>query len=1095
MKKHSKKTSYITRVCMITLTIILIILFFCIMLLVSQIQGTARIVNYAGLVRGKTQRIIKLEDARQPHDEMIESVSSYIKGLRYGSKELNLVRLDDKAFQSKMQELNSYFKELCDEIQLVREKGHEHTSIIDKSEHFFQICDEATGLAEAYSQEKASALSRLEQIVFVDIGGLIILIAIELVKALRYAAQNRILQSKVYLDEATGLPNKNKCEEILNASESFSEEESIAICVFDLNNLRNINNNLGHDKGDEYIRSFAIQLRIAVADEYFVGRDGGDEFIAVLKNVTRAQVEQCLQDIREQTTRYSKEYPEMPISYAVGYAMSQDFEAPTMRELFRYADKNMYIDKNRAKMEEAAEEKRLNQRLLAKVKEMGYQFSDCLYCDAFRDQYRVLRASSKFFLAEDGSYSGAVEQIVHKLATDSTRKMIWTQLQIEYLKEHITKDNYSHEISYQYQEGESALHGRLTVIFCDTGRDGTLHHFILGFEVFHDRDIAVADEKLQLTQYYEQLKQTILENGNYVEALLDTAEAVYTVDFTHDRLENIFYHSERVREFALEIDLPCSYDAYCLKQKEFVTKNTRENYRIVESSEKMLNRFRTGEKQITVEYQEMGQNDKIIWLQKTVLMSKDTVYDNEHQGETTVIHGIILFKDTSVFHERDEQEKERLQLAFEKADSASRAKTEFVNRMSHDIRTPINGIMGMLDIIRKNKDNPEKLEECLGKIQLSAGHLMALADDVLDMSKLESGKLVLEEVSFDLLQLMADVTSLVNAQLLEMKLSHHTHRKNLKHTILIGSPTRLRQIMLNLFSNAIKYNKVGGTIDTYSKEISCDGTTVWYEFKIKDSGIGMSEEFVKEELFDIFTQEQAGARTHYKGSGLGMSIVKQLVEAMHGTIEVKSTLGEGTTFILHLPFKIDMGTGTNGADENYSLNRQYEQNIEEKGRSNLSDTEKEVEKTSMSLPENKTNNLSDNTESVQNDLHGTKVLLVEDNDLNMEIAEFYLEDYGATVEKAWNGQEAFDKFIASAPGTYDIILMDIMMPVMDGLSACRATRASDHADSAAVPIIAMTAQVSKESIEESILAGMNGHLTKPVALEKLIKTIMKFINL
>lgn len=452
-------------------------------------------------------------------------------------------------------------------------------------------------------------------------------------------------------------------------------------------------------------------------------------------------------------------------------------------------------------------------------------------------------------------------------------------------------------------------------------------------------------------------------------------------------------------------------------------------------------------------------------------------------------------RDTSVFHERDEQEKERLQLAFEKADSASRAKTEFVNRMSHDIRTPINGIMGMLDIIRKNKDNPEKLEECLGKIQLSAGHLMALADDVLDMSKLESGKLVLEEVSFDLLQLMADVTSLVNAQLLEMKLSHHTHRKNLKHTILIGSPTRLRQIMLNLFSNAIKYNKVGGTIDTYSKEISCDGTTVWYEFKIKDSGIGMSEEFVKEELFDIFTQEQAGARTHYKGSGLGMSIVKQLVEAMHGTIEVKSTLGEGTTFILHLPFKIDMGTGTNGADENYSLNRQYEQNIEEKGRSNLSDTEKEVEKTSMSLPENKTNNLSDNTESVQNDLHGTKVLLVEDNDLNMEIAEFYLEDYGATVEKAWNGQEAFDKFIASAPGTYDIILMDIMMPVMDGLSACRAIRASDHADSAAVPIIAMTAQVSKESIEESILAGMNGHLTKPVASEKLIKTIMKFINL
>lgn len=201
---NSKKTSYITRGAMILLTTILIILFFCIMLLVSQIQGTARIVNYAGLVRGKTQRIIKLEDAGQPHDEMIDSVSSYIKGLRYGSDELNLVRLEDRAFQSKMQELNSYFKELCEEIQRVREVGYENTSIIDKSEHFFQICDEATGLAEAYSQRKATALSQLETIVFVDIGGLVILIALELIKALRYAAQNRILQSKVYLDEATG---------------------------------------------------------------------------------------------------------------------------------------------------------------------------------------------------------------------------------------------------------------------------------------------------------------------------------------------------------------------------------------------------------------------------------------------------------------------------------------------------------------------------------------------------------------------------------------------------------------------------------------------------------------------------------------------------------------------------------------------------------------------------------------------------------------------------------------------------------------------------------------------------------------------------
>ena len=1075
MKKSSKKASYITRGCMILLTTILIILFFCIMLLVSQIQGTARVVNYAGLVRGKTQRIIKLENAGQPHDEMIESVSSYIKGLRYGSDELKLVRLEDAAFQAKMNELNRYFDELCKEILLVREKGYENTNIIEMSEPFFNICDEATGLAEAYSQRKATALNKLEKIVFVDIGGLIIIIAIELVKALRYASQNRILQSKVYRDEATGLPNKNKCEEILNNPKLLTTEDAVAVCVFDLNNLRNINNTLGHDKGDKYIYSFAKQLRIAVPDEYFVGRDGGDEFIAVLNGVTRVYVEECLLSIRKQTETYSKEHPEMPISYAVGYAMSQDFEQATMRELFRYADKNMYIDKNRAKMEEAAEEKRINQSLLAKVKDMGYHFSDCLYCDAFMDKYRTLRASSEFFLAENGSYSGAVEQIVRKLATDSTRKTIWTQLQIDYLKKHLTNENFVHEISYQYREGDSPLHGRLTVIFCDAGRDGTVHHFILGFEVFHDRNIAASDEKLQLTQYYEQMKQIILENENYVEALLDTAEVVCTADFTHDRLEKIFYHSNNVVKFNIKVSLPCSYNEYCEKHKNLVTEDTIENYRIVDSSAKLLERFHTGEKQVTVEYREKDINGKPIWLQKTVLMSRDTVYDSELQKESTVVHGIILFKNTVVFHEKEQQEKERLQLAFEKADSASRAKTEFVNRMSHDIRTPINGIIGMIDIIRKNKENEKKVEECLDKIRLSAGHLMALADDVLDMSKLESGRLVLEEVSFDLLQVIAEVVSLVNAQLLEMKLSHHTHRKNLQHTNLVGSPTRLRQIMVNLFSNAIKYNKVGGSIDTYTREVSFDGTTAWYEFKIKDSGIGMSERFVKEELFDIFTQEEVDARTHYKGSGLGMSIVKQLVEAMNGTIEVESILGKGTTFIFRLPFKV-----------NQTVNNQMI-NKENMGNS-FAGMKKE-------LPNLLGKTLKDNSDSLkQNRLEGLRILLVEDNDLNMEIAEFYLKEDGAQVEKAWNGREAVDKFMASDSNTYDAVLMDIMMPVMNGMEACLAIRTSTHPDAKSIPIIAMTAQASKECMQQCSEVGMNGHLTKPVISQKLIEIIIECIS-
>ena len=976
---------------------------------------------------------------------MIADINAYIDGLQNGSSELDLVRLDDRDFQDKMTELASYFEELKAEILLVREKGYENTNIIEMSETFFNICDEATGLAEAYSQRKATALNRLEQIVFVDIGGLIIIIAIELVKALRYAAQNRILQSKVYLDEATGLPNKNKCEEILNKPKLLTTEDAVAVCVFDLNNLRNINNTLGHDKGDEYIYSFAKQLRIAVSDEYFVGRDGGDEFIVVLNGVTRGHVEKCLLNIRKQTETYSKEHPEMPISYAVGYALSQDFEQATMRELFRYADKNMYIDKNRAKMEEAAEEKRINQSLLAKVKDMGYHFSDCLYCDAFMDKYRTLRASSEFFLAENGSYSGAVEQIVRKLATDSTRKTIWTQLQIDYLKEHLTNKNFVHEISYQYRKGDSPLHGRLTVIFCDAGRDGAVHHFILGFEVFHDKNIAAADEKLQLTQYYEQMKQIILENGNYVEALLDTAEVVCTADFTHDRLENIFYHSNSLQKFNMKASLPCSYNEYCVKHKELITEDTIENYRIVDSSAKLLERFHTGEKQVTVEYREKDINGKPIWLQKTVLMSRDTVYDSELQKESTVVHGIILFKNTAVFHEKEQQEKERLQLAFEKADSASRAKTEFMNRMSHDVRTPINGIMGMLDIIRKNRQDEAKVDDCLDKINLSASHLLALVNDVLDMNKLESGKETIESVSFDLTHLMDDVSSLVNAQITEMGITHRTHRGELTHTRLIGSPLRLRQIMLNLFSNAIKYNKPGGTIDTYAGEVSCDGTRVVYEFRITDSGIGMSSEFIEKELFHPFTQGKSGARTQYKGTGLGMSIVKELIEKMQGTIEVTSQQGVGTTYVFRLPFYIDCEG----------------QRIQEV-----------------------------KTRIAGKELVRFHVLLVEDNEINMEIAEFYLTDHGATVEEAWNGREAVEKYAAN-PQKFDVILMDLMMPVMGGLEAARQIRAMELPEAKQVPIIPMTAQSSEESKEGCRAAGMNSHLTKPIEPDSLVQTILE----
>ena len=986
MKEKEKKITRILRIFMMLLTCILIALFFGIMILVSDMQGTARVVNYAGLVRGKTQQIIKLENAQRPQDEMIREVDAYIDGLRYGSDELNLVRLDDKAFQYKMEVQEQFFEQLKEEIYKAREEGYENTQIINKSETFFTICDETTGLAESYSQKLASSLNRLEKIVVVDIIGIVCLLGYELFKALRYAAQNRVLRQKVYLDEATGLPNKNKCEEILASEEPLTDRESTAVMVFDLNNLRIINDRQGHERGDQYIRSFAEQLRAALPEKYFVGRDGA----------------------------LFKEYPDMPLSYAVGYALSTDFPGSNMKDLFRYADKNMYVDKNRAKMKEAADKRRLRSRLLQSVKEKGFHFTDCLYCDAIVDQYVVLRASSEFFLADDGSYSGAVEQIIQELAEEEKRRELWEKLQLSEIRETLTEEHQVEEYFYCHKDGDRVLRGRITLLLPDFAENGNLHHFLVGFDVYQDRDRLIVNEKKQLTQFYEQLTQSILENGNYIEALMDTAEIIQSVNLTQNLLEKIFWQNRENRQIP-DIKLPCPYDTYCKTYQRFVTKETRENYRITENPAQLIERFKAGEKQVTVEYQVEQSDGSRCWWQETVLMSQEMVYESKTKQTSTVIGAIILFKDISEFHEQEDRERERLQVAYEKADLESRAKTEFMNRMSHDIRTPINGILGMIQMIRKNYKDQEKIEECVDKMDLSVQHLSELVNDVLDMSKIESGYLELQNDTFDLNTLIDQVEVVVSAQVEAMEISYESHREKVNHTMLSGDTLQIRRIMLNLFSNAIKYNKRGGRIDTYVKELSFDGMCAAFEFRIMDTGVGMSREYIKEELFKPFTQEINDARTQYKGTGLGMSIVKGLVEKMGGTIRVSSTPGVGTEFRFYLSFPVVQ-------PEKESQNEEC------------------VQRTKQDLKEDKP-------------LRGYHILLAEDNEINMEIAEFYLEEAGAQVTKAWNGREA----------------------------------------AAEIPILAMTAQASTESIHQCKSAGMNECIFKPVNAKELIRLLQDIV--
>ena len=1020
--KKKNHFSKIIRILMTALTSLLIVLILIIILMVSRIQGTARVVNYAGLVRGKTQRIVKLEDARMPQDDMIADVKGYIKGLRFGSEELDLVSLDDKAFQAKMEELDDYFDTLKQEIDLVRQVGYENTNIIEKSEIFFNLCDVATGLAESYSQRIATRLKQFETLTVIDIVILVFMILYELLKALRYAKANRELKSKIYLDEATGLPNKNKCEEIL----TLEAEQNMAICVFDLNNLRIINNQQGHERGDLYINLFAKSLRKGVDENQFVGRCGGDEFIVFFKNVTKEDVKRNLENIKKECAKCS----EIPLSYAAGFAYSNDFSTLTMRELFCQADKNMYIDKNQAKIKEANHKRNLILNVIQQLKEKGFNFSDCIYCDAKADAYFTLRAGYSFFLAEDGNYSGAIEQILNELFNEDKRKDYRNVLNVDSLNKHVTKDNPIFEIPYYHQLNNTEMKGKIMAVYLDSDEYGNLHHFVLGFKMYSDT--VEMDEKKQLMRYYDQLKQSILENANYIEALMNMAQSIFSVNLTQNQIDGIY---DKYMQKNKKPVLPCSYETYFKQWKSNVLEDCLGSFSIVESCQNLLDRYKAGDKHVMVEYQIKMPDDRVIWVQEMILMSEETIYDIDIQKERNIVRAIILFRNTSAFHEKEDREKEKLQLAYQKVDLESKAKTDFMNRMSHDIRTPINGILGMMQIIRKNWGDMDKLDDSLNKMEVLTKHLNELVEDILNMSKLESDHMEIVDEPFDLNDMVEELNSLIDAQVSLQNITYHNHMENVVHTHLIGDALQLRRILVNLLTNAIKYNKSNGTIDMYVREMSSDDSKVTFEFEIKDTGIGMSEDYIENHLFTPFSQAKQDARTRYEGTGLGMSIVKGLVDKLGGNIEVKSEVGVGTQIKVVLTYQLD--TSKNEKQDTSKL-----------------------------------------------DLKDKRILLVEDNEINMEVAEFYLNAVHANVDKAWNGLEAVEK-VKEQPNQYSLILMDIMMPKMNGDEAAKCIRKINPS----IPIVAMSAQ-SEYSIDQTI---MNDSISKPIDEQKLDQILSKYV--
>lgn len=391
-----------------------------------------------------------------------------------------------------------------------------------------------------------------------------------------------------------------------------------------------------------------------------------------------------------------------------------------------------------------------------------------------------------------------------------------------------------------------------------------------------------------------------------------------------------------------------------------------------------------------------------------------------------------------------------LQVAIREAQKANQAKTEFLSHMSHDMRTPINGIMGMLNIAEKNPEDLERQEDCRKKMRTSAEHLLSLINDVLDINKMESGNVEFADEVFSLKELLRNCAVIVGGQAAVRNIQLTTDFEEpgrMTHEYFIGSPLHIKQVIINIAGNAVKYNKPSGSVHLACHVGTEEDGIAQVFFEISDTGIGMSKDYQKH-IFEPFTQEESGARTNYQGTGLGMTITKKLVDSMGGTIQIESEIDKGSKFTVILPMKIAVS----------------EENPE---------AEPEEEQTQFA---------------------GRHALLVEDNELNQEIARYMLEELGVTVTLAANGKEAVDIFAASEPGDYQIILMDIMMPVMDGHEATRNIRKLDRPDAATIPIVAMTANAFAEDVQAAKDAGMNEHTAKPLEPEVIERVLKRWIG-
>ena len=664
---------------------------------------------------------------------------------------------------------------------------------------------------------------------------------------------------------------------------------------------------------------------------------------------------------------------------------------------------------------------------------LSVDYTSIYYCDLIKDvlipikcdEYNNATAIIKKSAGEKGSYSSIIREYFEHFVIKESAPDFLEKMDIEYLREHLSKNK---RFAYKYRvhpnkAGQQYFEVQIVHLQEEDG-----FKVIMGYRYIDD--LVAEQEKLQ-TKLENALAEATLNNeiiGSIsklywliyrIDLIEKTYEEISAADETHKLTGRTGYIADILQELLNTI----VSDEYQPMMREF--------WDISTLSERLKDTD-----SIVIEYKTRTGS----WNLARIIAKKRDDMGN-------VQHALYVVRKIDLEKQKEIEYKQQLMQAAEDAHRANMAKTDFLRRMSHDIRTPINGIQGMITIAEHFPDDLKKQEECREKVKEASGFLLNLVNSILDMNKLESGAIVLEHKSFDLRDVLKEINEIarMNADFRGLKV--YVDHTKIKHCHLIGSPLHLKQILQNIAGNALKYNREGGSVSFSTTEIACANGMVTYKFVCSDTGRGMSKEFLSH-AFEPFAQEDASARTAYMGTGLGLPIAKQLVEMMGGTIEVESEQNVGTTVTTTIPFAID------------------------------TDYEKEV---------------SVEKSVTEEDLSGTKVLLVEDNELNMEIAKFILENTGMEVTPVFNGKEAVDAFASSKENYFDLILMDIMMPVMDGLAATRTIRAMKRKDSQNIPIFAMTANAFTDDIKESRKAGMNEHLSKPLDADKMLRVIRHYV--